>query len=276
MILTVFEPHIFLNPLLPFYLGRNYIRPFATRSSNWHTNIEIIYCVRGEGVVNCGSRSHRISKGDMIVVNSQVTHHINTNSEFEYYWLIIDEEFCKENGIYTSELIFEEFISSESLSNMYMEVINTVENKESFSQAYVYALIRSKLLRLLITMCDCCLSENIERNISNSASLERIKETMIYIQRNFANKLTLEGLSANVGVCKNYLAREFKKHTQMTVVEYINSVRCKNAQMHILKGESITVAATVSGFENLSYFSRTYKKHIGFLPKETAKKKQDR
>ena len=95
---------------------------------------------------------------------------------------------------------------------------------------------------------------------------------MIYIQKNFADKLTLDSLAENVNVCKNHLAREFKKYTRITIVEYINSLRCKNAQMCILNGESIATAAVVSGFDNLSYFSRTYKKHIGFLPSQTTKK----
>jgi AraC-like DNA-binding protein len=274
MIQSWYEPHIFQNPLFPFYFDKNKITPLEVGGMNWHSNIEIIYCVSGQGSVDCDTRSYPISKGDIVVINTQISHGIKTDSQVEYYYLIIDDEFCKSNGINTSELIFTEYIRSQSLVDAFLEIVNTIENKKSFSETYIYALIRSKVLQLLIAMCDCCLCENIERNISNSMALERVKETMIYIQTNSANKLTLDLLASNVGVCKNHLAREFKKYTKITIVEYINSLRCKNAQRYILNGENVASAASLSGFDNLSYFSRTYKKHIGFLPSETLKNKQ--
>lgn len=272
MIRSWYEPHIFQNPLFPFYFDKSKITPSEVGGMNWHSNIEIIYCVSGEGYVNCDTRKHPISAGDIVVINTQISHGIQTDSQVEYYYLIIDDEFCKSNGINTSELIFTEYIKSQSLADVFLEIANTIENSESYSKTYIYALIRSKVLQLLIAMCDCCLCENIERNISSSIALERVKETMIYIQKNFAKNLTLDLLASNVNVCKNHLAREFKKYTKITIVEYINSLRCKNAQMCILKGESVASAATSSGFDNLSYFSRTYKKHIGFLPSQTIKK----
>jgi len=272
MIQSWYEPHVFQNPLFPFYFDKNKITPAMVGGMNWHSNIEIIYCVSGEGSVGCDERSYPITKGDIVVINTQISHGIKTDSQVEYYYLIIDDDFCKSNGINTSELIFTEYIKSQSLVDVFLEIVNTIENKDSFSETYIYALIRTKVLQLLITMCDCCLCENIERNISSSMALERVKETMIYIQKNFTQKLTLDSLAANVNICKNHLAREFKKYTRITIVEYINSLRCKNAQRCILNGESITSAATLSGFDNLSYFSRTYKKHIGLLPSQTINK----
>ena len=273
MIQSWYEPHIFQNPLVPFFLGKMKITPAEVGGTNWHTNIEIIYCISGKGTVICGSREYNILAGDIVIINTQITHGIRTDSEVEYYYLIIDNDFCKSNGIDTSELIFTEYISSHSLEQSYREIVNVIVNKSNFPSTYIYALIRSKVLQLLIALCDCCLNENVERNVLSTPSLERIKETMIYIQKNYVDKLSVEMLAEKVGVCKNHLEREFKKYTKITIVEYINSQRCKSAQRYILYGESASTAAALSGFDNLSYFSRTYKRHIGCLPSETKKHK---
>ena len=70
-------------------------------------------------------------------------------------------------------------------------------------------------------------------------------------------------------VVNSQVAHSVETDTEITVVEYLNQQRCRHAQKLILEGESISAAAHLSGFENLSYFSRTYKRYIGYLPSET-------
>ncbi|MBQ8432508.1 MAG: helix-turn-helix domain-containing protein [Clostridia bacterium] len=57
-----------------------------------------------------------------------------------------------------------------------------------------------------------------------------------------------------------YLAREFKSYTGQTVMTYLNMVRCKNAEICLAEGKSVTETAYECGFESISCFSRTYKK----------------
>ncbi|EOU2011906.1 helix-turn-helix domain-containing protein, partial [Clostridium perfringens] len=54
-----------------------------------------------------------------------------------------------------------------------------------------------------------------------------------------------------------------------TILDYINHIRCINARNLILyNGYTISESAYKSGFNNLSYFSKTYKKYMGLLPSE--------
>lgn len=89
---------------------------------------------------------------------------------------------------------------------------------------------------------------------------------MVYIRQNMKSCLTLEDIAAYVGISKYYFTREFKRITGQTVFEYINVVRCKEAKRLITQGMTVSLAAQTCGFENLSYFTRTYKKCIGELP----------
>ena len=53
---------------------------------------------------------------------------------------------------------------------------------------------------------------------------------------------------------KYTLSREFKKLTGMTIVQYINSYRCKKAAEYIASGTSVSEAANMCCFTNMSFF----------------------
>ena len=63
-----------------------------------------------------------------------------------------------------------------------------------------------------------------------------------------------------------YIARIFKKRTGMTVIEYLNIYRLDQAERFLKSGKSITEAAYLSGFSDLSNFSKKFKNHTGISP----------
>ena len=61
----------------------------------------------------------------------------------------------------------------------------------------------------------------------------------------------------------------FKEYTGMSPIEYRNDLRLKNARAILQSGEyNVTEAADISGFSNLSFFIRLYKKRYGHTPKK--------
>ena len=98
-----------------------------------------------------------------------------------------------------------------------------------------------------------------------------VKMTIKYIRDNYSNKLLLEQIATNVYTDKYSLTREFKKVTNQTIVNYINSLRCKKASEMIKDGERVSEAARKNGFTNMSYFTKTFKQYMGVLPSEYKK-----
>lgn len=273
MIQSLFEPHVFPEPLFPFFFDRTNFSKHNSGPLNWHSNIELLYCNSGSGTVICDNRRLPISEGEIIVINSRLSHGVFSDEGIDYFYLIISDAFCEENGIFTNSITFTEHLKDPIISKAFLDVAEVIQNQAKYPTLTRYAIIRSKALQLLILLCNNYIDNSIKRDLIDSLTFKRIQNTMIYIQENFTTKLTLDDIASHIGVCKNHLSREFKKYTNITIVEYINFMRCRFAQMHILNGDSIAVAASVSGFDNLSYFSRTYKKYIGYLPSETTASK---
>ena len=96
-------------------------------------------------------------------------------------------------------------------------------------------------------------------------------EATLFIHQNIAQPLSVDEIASHLGICRSHLSREFHKITGMTIIEYINVLRCKEAKRYISEGNGVAAAAIAVGFNNLSYFTRTYKKYIGELPSENKK-----
>ncbi len=63
--------------------------------------------------------------------------------------------------------------------------------------------------------------------------------------------------------------RLFREYTGMSPIDYRNDLRLKNAKSMLQSGEyNVTEAAAASGFSNLSFFIRLYKKKYGHTPKK--------
>lgn len=63
--------------------------------------------------------------------------------------------------------------------------------------------------------------------------------------------------------------RLFREHTGKTPIEYRNELRLEKAKTLLQSGEyNVSECAEASGFSNLSFFIKLYKKKYGYTPKE--------
>lgn len=85
--------------------------------------------------------------------------------------------------------------------------------------------------------------------------------------------MTVEDILKKVGFSRAHFSREFKKYIGVSIIEYVNYVKCDRARMLMNKGNSVSEAAVLCGFNNLSYFSKMYRKIIGNLPSNDLNKK---
>ncbi|MBR2044070.1 MAG: helix-turn-helix transcriptional regulator [Clostridia bacterium] len=260
----VYEYHLDVrkNKLCPFKL--NIVSNYSIYSCNWHENIEIIYVVDGSGKIRYGNMELDFTAGDIIVVNSGELHRLYSDKDMKYYYLLVDESFCTENGITTANQVFTPKFSSEKSRTLYQRVIYEYSEYEKASSWLRVARLRVAVLELLIDLCE----NHVEQeNSDNSVNCEKyIKKAIGYIEQHYNRAVTLEELAKICGITKHHLSREFKRYTGQTVMTHLNKTRCKNAEVCLDEGMSVTETALECGFESVSYFSRTYKKLMGVLP----------
>ena len=87
---------------------------------------------------------------------------------------------------------------------------------------------------------------------------------------------SLDECLSNWGYCSDHMRRLFREQTGKTPQEYLKLLRIKAAKRLLasqsLSNYSITEICTMVGFNDISYFSRVFKKTTGYPPSEYLKK----
>lgn len=96
-----------------------------------------------------------------------------------------------------------------------------------------------------------------------------------YVSCHLYQKISLDEISAYVGMNKTYFCLFFKKHYGMPFTDYINRKRLETASAMLLKPDaSIAEVAVACGYPTVTYFNRIFRKFKGTTPSEYRKSKQ--
>ena len=264
----IYETHNIKNPLLPFIFHPLFVRRGPARRINWHENIEILFCTEGAGYIQCGIEQIPFCDGELFIVNADTLHSIGSSSSVSYQCLIVDRSFFLENGISIDQFRFQNRIQDRHLAQLFTNIASAYAQYDPAGDLSA-ATIRLTVLSFILLLCQKYTTSAIG---SAAPSDPYIKMAIIYIRNHIRQTITLENLAAHTGLSKYHLSRLFKAATGRTVVEYINLTRCLEAKRLIESGSTVSAAAFSCGYDNLSYFTRTFKKHLGELPSSFTQK----
>lgn len=237
-------------------------------SAHWHSEIEIIRIVSGTLNVKLNSKNYIANKGDIIFVNSETVHRANPN-QCVYECVIFNPEFlcigtfsCR---FFIESLINREYTITEFSKNDNSEFINTanrifdsMKQKSSGQKfkviGYLYELFG------IITDNHTYSSITGDSAVTENRNIPKLKRVLMFIRDNYNRKLTLDEMSASVDMSPKYFCSFFKKMTGKTPIEYLNSYRIEKATQKLLNSDlSVTEIAYSCGFNDLSYFIKTFK-----------------
>lgn len=233
----------------------------VSTEQNWHDELEIELCTEGEGEVLLDGKSYPFSAGDVIIVNSGVLHHTGSSARVVYTCLIPRLDLCRTVGLDPTRLCFEPLVRDGELA----ELITSLAQAEADGSTLLF---RCELLLRILLHIQRKYTLPDEKRVETRPHMQSVREAIALIRRDFSKKITLDAIAKSVYIDKYTLCREFKRATGQTVIEYVNSYRIQNAAQLISGGYTVSEAARACGFENMSFFTRTFKKYMGCLPSD--------
>lgn len=243
-----------------------------------HDAIEFIYVVEGSISATVDEFEEYLEKGDLVLFRSQGVHSIKTNEKSinKYYILKISTtllqsilpkdmaasilfRFCVYNGNLKRVWRKNEILGTEIMKSL-DAMINNCELGGKFVDISIFGNLIGFIYGIL---------KSVEQEMDKlSPKFSNVYESITYINSNYDSDLTAESVAALINVSYSSFSRMFKKATGKTFKEYLNITRINEAE-RLLKTTDYPVAdiAIRCGYNNVSYFTATYKRYKGITPR---------
>lgn len=130
-------------------------------------------------------------------------------------------------------------------------------------------MLKELIIRLMQTEARHLLIENAHAHQDNS----RLAFVVNFIKSNLHDPLSIEALSRKACMSQSHFFRCFKNELGISPIDYINIERIKLAKTLLRNPrKSINEACFESGFNNISYFNKVFKKFTNQTPKQYKQK----
>jgi AraC-like DNA-binding protein len=92
-----------------------------------------------------------------------------------------------------------------------------------------------------------------------------------FLEKNYAENISLNDLCQLTGLSKYYLLRSFTRQKGISPYSYLETIRIAKAKVLLEQGFLPIEAALQTGFTDQSHFSNFFKRFIGLTPKQYMK-----
>ena len=256
------------NPKFPVIFHYDTIHSTGwTGTMHWHEALELLYVTEGEILVHADLERIRCRPGEISVTNSNRMHRVQSlTPQARYHCLILERGVFDAVSIDLENTVFASHVTSESVCALYRRIVEEMNGKRLHYQA----VVKSIATELIVELCREHLISSEKLDEPESQKLAMVKRAIRYLMQHSNERITVDQIAEHAGYSKYYFSRTFRALTGCSPVEFLNLLRCNRAEELILDGMSVSSAALSCGFENLSYFSRTFRRYKGRMPSEKA------
>jgi len=258
-------------PIELYHIDKNH--PKYEMAHHWHSNIEIIRVLQGSLRITLNNRELNATEGDIIIVNTEVVHG-GTPENCVYECIVFNPDLLRISD--TDNLAFLDDLNQKNIvindffrknetrvSEITNQLFSAMENNISSFHiiSYLYMLFAEITENKYYKRISELSNENDKQNA-------KLKKVLSYIRSSYEAQITLDDIAKEAGMSRKYFCRFLKEMTQKTPINYLNTYRIEHAARKLIStDEPITNIAFECGFNDLSYFIKTFKNIKGVTPK---------
>ncbi|MEE1049910.1 MAG: AraC family transcriptional regulator [Clostridia bacterium] len=242
-----------------------------------HTECELSLFISGKGIYKTREREYSFKSGDMFLFGSNEAHCITEISEeinllnihFEPRILWEHSENLELLSLFSarSKTFSNKFDSSdEGLKNIILETEKELSEKQTGYRVQARHILLSALVYIM-RKYDYTASNTL-KSIS-SGSTDKLKEAMLYIDKNLDKKLSLKEIADVACMTQTYFSSVFKKFNGISPWNYITIKRVEMAiEMIKTTDMSKLEIAERCGFSSHSNFYKLFSRITGKTPND--------
>lgn len=251
---------------------------------HFHKNIELGYCVSGEGICYVEDKAYPFSAGDVQIIFPYQKHLSKNTTAIPstWYWANIDPVEIMEEAGFTEHDRISGWIANEIgicgivdqkqypdicegirklIDHIFNENPHSLHKKESFAADFMSLLIRI-----------CNRSAKLDKLvIKQDEKLEQLAPALELVKESLANETTptVSQMSEACHMSVANFRKVFCKTFGVSPKEYVTACVIHKAKRElILSQKCITEIATMVGYQNISGFNRCFLEFTGMTPTE--------
>ncbi len=243
---------------------------------HWHDELEIIYVKSGFLTVSISGESYIGNPGDAFVVSPGNLHLMGSDTgAVDYYTFLFP---LKNLSFRADDLLEDKLLEplnsghlminpriNDTAKELCEQLIEVYEAKNDESESQLTAQIKTKIILLQFILEMWKKGFIIENDTSGRNTVE--KEMVSYIQQNYTGKISLKEFGEQFHLSEKYISRYFKEHFHITLSQYVTYLRLEHAKQLLQDTDiPVTEVAMQSGYQNVSYFIRSFKKTYEISP----------
>lgn len=137
--------------------------------------------------------------------------------------------------------------------------------------------VREQLSRLIFLITKNCPAAEKSPSEKTLRDGERVKLMLRYIQEHYGGQLTLAKIAKSAAVSENECLRCFRNVIGSTPMQYAKQVRIqKAAELLVSTDRNISDIGAACGFQEMSYFAKTFRELKGCTPRDYRRNKSYR
>lgn len=242
---------------------------------HWHPEFEIIRIISGSMHLSINNTVHLVQEGDVVLVTDGVLHGgqpfdcVYESIVFDLHILLKDNHACAKtiHEILDHQIMINLLISKDHPE--ICQVVRSLSHALSSKQTGYEFMTQGYLYQLLGLILSHHLYEISSTNRQHAERMNSMKKVLAFIAENYASDISLDTLSKIAGMNPKYFCRYFRSMTERTPIDYLNYFRIECAcEMLMTQNVSIKETAISCGFNDESYFIKTFNKYKGMTPKQ--------
>lgn len=246
-----------------------FICDYTERKKGWlmnnmhyHTTYELFVMVSGKTAIMSEDNIFKLQRGDVVLFRKNALHKNNGGTDHGRYTVNFSDKYLREH--------FTQSAAEELLGCFEYDKIIVPRRY----QGYAFALLRRMeqkgsefaFLSAFLGMLKDCVAEMPVKAEKVENDINIVLE---YINENFKSIEKIDEIAEAAHTSKSYLCQKFKRCTGMTVTEYLNSVRIKNACEMLGSGNmNVSETAQECGYSTSAYFCKVFREIVKMTPSE--------
>lgn len=256
------------DPLSDFQISFQHIDLLVPRVNK---GIQFILVISGELKIETASRFYHLEEKDLLVINRNQLYQVQGCENNRVMIVTISDAFMDYHYTDYRNRRFECYSREIDLGreDMILSIRKLLANVviSNYRQDEIYRIeVKSYLCQMLLILIRGFEEEGSVVEKMDTGD-ERLSQIIDYMEKNYDQMITLEGIAKKFFLSTGYLSRYFKQKMGLGFSRFLMDIRLKHSMKDLLyTSDSISQIAMNNGFPNAKSFSTLFKEVYGMTP----------